>query len=80
MVLCRQACVCARVCVCPCCVSLPAAAVAALESLSVSLYPFSSFSILHATPPVYLRMRGALFENKAEEKSGVERRGEKGQV
>lgn len=62
--------------VCPCCVSLPAAAVAALESLSVSLSPFSSFSILHATPPLSLRMRGALFENKAEKRRRAERRRE----
>lgn len=63
----RRVCV-LQVCVCPCCVLLPAAAVAALESLS--------FTPLYATPPLYLRMRGALFENKAVERREEEMKGE----
>lgn len=42
--------------------------------VSLSLSPFSSFSILHATPPLYLRMRGALFVNKAEERRRKEKK------
>lgn len=63
-------CVCVRACASVCLPLLCLTACSCSGSIGVSLFlsPFSSFSILHATPPLYLKMRGALFENKAGEK------------
>lgn len=67
-------CVCVSVCLPLLCLTACSCSGSIGVSLCLSLSPFSSFSILHATPPLSLRMRGALFENKAEKRRRAERR------